>query len=87
MAKGLLLGSITSGPADLLSFDNLGAGNVALKVRTDILYLDIKLAIEHAGLSTSGDLQFTYLDRDQYPFTAVDLVTALKAAGHLHVPR
>jgi hypothetical protein len=42
--KGLLLGSITTRPTEHLSFDCFGTGSIALKVRTDVLYLDIKCA-------------------------------------------
>jgi hypothetical protein len=85
VSSGLTLASVTTRPADHLSFDTFGPGNVSLKVRTDVLYIDFKTAIGRARLPTSG-LQFEYLERDRYPFTAADLVRVLQAAGHQKVP-
>lgn len=84
VSPGLALDTITTRPTDHLAFGTFGAGNVALIVRTDVLYLDIKAATERAGLPTSG-LQLEYLERDQYPFTAADLMTALRSAAHPQV--
>ncbi len=84
VSPGLALSTITMRPKDHLAFGTFGAGNVALIVRTDVLYLDIKTAIARAGLPRSG-LQPEYLERDQYPFSAADLMMELSSAAHAQV--
>jgi hypothetical protein len=61
-------------------------GNVlAILVVTDLLYRDIKAAIERAAIPGSG-LTLKYLKRNEYAFSADDLAATLHAAGHQAVP-
>ena len=81
VGPNLSLNALTTRPADHLAFATFGPSIVALVVRPDVLYLDVKAAIERAGLPTSG-LQIEHLERDPYPFSAADLMAALRVAGH-----
>jgi hypothetical protein len=84
VTPGLQVGTRPGRPPEHLGVARDAAGNVAILVVTDLLYLDIKTAVECAGLLTSG-LQLNYLKRKTYPFNAGDLAGALQAAGHPQV--
>lgn len=60
--------------------------DVILRVYSDILYLDIKLAIEKSGILKRG-LSFTHMVRPKgknpkYNFDTKSLETSLSSAGH-----
>ena len=75
--RGLFLGSRSGPPERHLRVEPINADVIALRVFTDVLYLDIRQAIKRAGLPTGG-LQLVPLKRDQYPFTSAELLKALQ---------
>jgi hypothetical protein len=62
-------------------------GDLILKVYTDILFLDIKLAIDRSGILKKG-LSFAHMYRPKgknrnYNFDITSLENSLSSAGHL----
>jgi len=79
---GLQIGGRPERPPQHLGVARNAAGDVGILVVTDLLYCDIKAAIEQAG-TFAGGLALDHLKRKKpLAFNATDLDAALKAAGH-----
>lgn len=66
--------------ADHLAFCEYRDGNIGIRVRADLLFLDIRAAIEQSGLLDSG-LRHKYLTRS-YEITRRELLASLQAGQH-----
>jgi hypothetical protein len=85
VTPGLQIGARPDRPPEHLGVARDKDGNVAILVVTDLLYRDVKTAIEQAGIPASG-LKLDYLTRKKYGFSADDLAAKLQGAGHSLVP-
>lgn len=89
-ASGFALATAQSRRQEHLGFKIDSSGNIWMLVRPDLMFLDIKNAVERSNLLTLG-LSFTYLDRPgsgrlNYKFDSSTLNSALSAAGHPVIP-
>jgi hypothetical protein len=85
-ALGFQLARAQSRRKEHLGYKNDPSGNVVLLVRTDLMFLDLKNAVEQSSLLGRG-LSFGYLYRPRksshYQCDSVALKGALAAGGHL----
>ena len=75
-------------PVQHLGYTVLSDGDVAITVCPDVLFLDIKAAVERSGLLGRG-LTLTYLKprgKTHFQFDAVAVAAALNVGGHAQVP-
>ncbi len=73
-------------PSEHLKAQKEPNGDLWMKIRTDVLFLDIRDAVHAAGL-LNGALTFDYLSRPRaksphYQFSATDLETLFQSGGH-----
>lgn len=85
-AYGFQLATAQSRRTEHLGYKDDASGNVLLLVRTDLVFLDLKDAIERSHLLSRG-LSFVHLvrpgpGRANYQFDSPALKAALAAAGH-----
>lgn len=76
-----LTAALPSRASDHLAFCEYRDGNIGIRVRADVFFLDICAAIEQSGMLDRG-LQYGYLRRN-YGITKSELMTSLKEAGHV----
>lgn len=83
LAQSLAIGR----PADHLQAHKEANGDLWIKVRTDILFLDVREAVRSANL-LNGNLTLNFLSRPRssssphYQFASTDLESSLRTGGH-----